>query len=164
MKKIFIILLLVVSGFVFCQEKQPKVNRNEIKCDILGSIGMTGAELSYEYILNKHRSVGGNIMIGAVEYDTALAPAVAFRPFFKQYFFSTKYGGGLFVKLVGNLNYHHKDKRIGIGPGAFLGYKIRMIDLVIEFDVGLDTEIYNYYKLKIANLVSIIGISIGVAF
>ena len=122
---------------------------------------MGGAELSYEYILNKKYAIGSSIIIG---YDfEGLIPAFAFRPFFKHYFFN-KYGEGFFVKLVGDLSYHSKYTTVFVGPGAFLGYKIRMKDLIIELDVGLDTVIQDYKILIRPNPASFIGISIGVAF
>ena len=165
MKKILIILLLV-SGCVFCQEKQPKekqpkVNRNEIKSNVF-CFALGGAELSYEYILKRKHSIGSSIIIGYDEYFHGRNPTVFFRPFYKRYFFN-KYGQGLFIKLVGNLNYDNEYKSIRIGPGGFLGYKIRLKDFIIELDVGLDTEIRNY-KLIPLNPSSIIGIYMGFAF
>ncbi len=173
MKKISCIVLLLVAGIGFSQEKEFPIDfkKNELKGNALLFI-FGSFDVAYERILNEESGVGMSINI---PFDKDNWDSKYSATGFCRYYFGQKPAAGFFGEVFGMLNnvedtvynedlmeYEDKtltDFALGIGIG---GKWVTKKGLLLEISTGVGRNLFNnQYDDRDHEVIGRIGVMIG---
>lgn len=150
MKKIFLSLVLLVSGLTFAQEDTSITNntpdkrdiaQNEISIGALNLIAFGALDLNYERILDKNSSWGVEVFIQALDKDSedvadAFTKDLSLTGKYK-YFFDDNYARGFYVHGFGMLSNGEYDEEYISEPNGNGYYEYEnYTDFALGFGVG----------------------------
>lgn len=170
MKKLFTLLLLSISVFMFSQENMSTKNFSEIKINAL-STSLGAFEFEFERTINSKSSFGISLF-SKFEDNTGKAFSYDYDSganiFYRRYF-GKKYANGLFLEGFG-MFHNNKIFELNSKPeissnllfGLGIGYKwVSKKGLILQTNFGLGKNIFNH---KFDGVSGRAGISIGYRF
>jgi|TARA_B110000967_G_C18543189_1_gene391637 hypothetical protein len=165
MKKLFTLLFLSISVFMFSQENTFTKNYNEIKFNAL-STSLGTFEFEFERTINSKSSFG--ISLFSKFEDTGKAFSYAYDSganiFYRRYF-GKKYTSGLFLEGFGmfhNTKYSRPKISTNLLLGIGIGYKwVSKKGLILQTNFGMGQNIFEHNYDDISGRA---GISIGYRF
>ena len=169
MKKLFTLLLLSISVFMFSQENTFTKNFSEIKINAL-STSLGTFEFEFERTINSKSSFG--ISLFSTFEDTGKAFSYDYdsgaNVFYRRYF-GKKYASGIFLEGFG-MFHNTKILEINSEPeisnnllfGLGIGYKwVSKKGLILQTNFGMGQNVFNH---KFDDVSGRAGISIGYRF